>query len=461
MTEGYINASIAFSSHTESVWEILVHVDAEVESIWILQSMDCSDSVSNQVPPPKGTVQIYFLPVSDNFSHLILKILRQETDVLCKESMHSEVCSNLSYAFLALQSHALHDTLLLTMNITVSMNLTIELMQGMCVVDCSGKPNHCDVAIDRFHWYKDDKNVFKIENRQPGYYCVRVYPENSCMENECCIFGTNATYLSGEKMESHPLQPDITKKPANLIIVLLLMIMAIVLIGCIIRFRSCKNMNGDVECLSAEGNIFIPRSLPSYITLEAQRYSPVLSNSPTLENVEAFLLYSRQSEAFLEKMNDFRKRLEQDRIVVYDMNSAEMEEQINIDSVAWVEKMMNNCNMRYILVEHKEAVIRHTEWIDNTKVANKDLREPHHLDELFLYALTSIHNRFFEEECIAHDYRRLFVINFQDENEMSFKYTNLVPFKRYCINNNGDDTDHYRQLIQDLSVRIRSTESVL
>ncbi|RZF37292.1 hypothetical protein LSTR_LSTR005624 [Laodelphax striatellus] len=429
--------------------------------------MDCSNS--KQVPP-KGTVHLYFLPVSENFSHLIFKILKQETDVLCKESMHSEVCSNLSYAFLTLQSHALHNTLLLTMNMTLRVNLTIELMQGMCIVDCSGRPNPCDVLIDRFHWSTDDDdddddddNIFKFENKPPGFYCVRVYPENSCMGNDCCTFATNATYLSGEKVEAHELFPDSTKSPTDMVLVILCLTMFVVFIISFIKIRSIQRKNGDVECLTAEGALFISRSLPSYTTLEVQRYSPVLtstSNISYLRNVEAFLLYSRQSEAFLDQMHEFRKHLERDRIVVYDLNSAELEEQINIDSVAWVEKMLNNSNMKFILVEHREAVIRYTEWIENTKVANTVEREPHHLDELFLYALSSIHNKFFDDKCIAHDYSRLFVVNIQDENEMSYKYSSLVPFKRYCLNSDGDN-DHYRQLIQDLSIQVCSSESIL
>lgn len=88
---------------------------------------------------------------------------------------------------------------------------------------------------------------------------------------------------------------------------------------------------------------------------------------------------------------------------MYDPLSPSNDMQVGMNPVRWLHFYMNKPNMKFILVAHKQGILREKAWLEDREII---LDNQHYLDDLFLYVLSSIYNN----PNLVNNYSRLFIV---------------------------------------------------
>lgn len=430
----YANISISFSRKydTNPLLVMIRYEDSPLpEKTWEIQP------VSREIIGFPTLVTVAFAPTSTNQTRYQMRRIvnpsRPLGDPLCNKTETHRECKNLKNS--KVFKKTVGNSLSLTMSSEIgSSSLTVEVLSAFCNITCRGDINPCsNMEIKKMQWETptEELKIYNTENSsETVYYCARISPAY----HECCMIYTETVYLSAESPRR--ISVAYSQKiylPKSFIV---LSVSLTLLIS--IMFAVRKIFGDSSHKCWPYNNIRPPQSIEDGLLFNSRDTTPSkISTTPPhvfIQPVEILLIYPRESDTLEKLMIKFRKILSFYVTKVWDPLDEQEIEEVSENPNIWLENVLSRNNVKVILVEDSSI----SEWYESC-IKGEPTFHYHHLDGLFLYSLSVLHNNPY----LCHDYRKLFIIRFSSLN-MNAKSTNIVPCTRYEIPRN------FSKLITDL-----------
>lgn len=426
VTGRYTNISIVYTRKTY-IRSILVLIRYDwtpfPQKIWEIQPL------SRDVPEGQLLLTIAFAPMAQNHSTYVIRRIVDPTyqleDPACNKSETTHECKSLKESKLFIKKSS-GNGLSLSMSSNLTRNpLSVEILSAPCNITCRGDINPCSgVEVRELKWNgtKQDLRIYNtVSNSTPLYYCARISPAY----HECCMIYTETILLSPENGTdiSVKFSRKIYLPECFMIITISLAILVSLMLTLRKMFGASSYKCWPYYTLGSQENVedkllnSIQESSPSKDTRV-----PAPLDQPT----EVLLIYPRESEALDTLMSKFRYILSFYVSKVWDPFDDLEIEKVSENPSMWLENVLSRKQVKVILVENNRTI----EWYE-TFVHEHPPFHYHHLDSLFLYTVSVLHNNPY----LCHNYRRLFIIRFSS-SKLNAKSTNIVPCTRYEIPQN-------------------------
>lgn len=430
----YTNISIVYTRKSD-LNSILVMIRYDKfplpEKTWEIQA------VSKEVVESPVLLTIAYAPMPEKHtSYQIRRIVNPSKlleDPACNKSETTIECKSLKNSKLFMRK-SWGNTLSLSMSSHLPRrSLAVEILSAQCNITCRGDINPCSgVEIRNMRWNNsmEELKIYNtINNSSPLYYCARISPAY----HECCMIYTETIVLYPD--DHRDLSVTFSH---NIYLPEFFMVLSISLALLVFAMFTIRKMFGtnSYKCWP-------------YYTLGSQRCvedgllnsyqednSPSKNSAPPSlqQPVEVLLIYPRESESMENLMSKFRYILSFYVSKVWDPFDDLEIEKVSENPSMWLENVLSRDQVKVILVENSSTV----EWYE-TCLRGRQALHYHHLDSLFLYTVSVLHNNPY----LCHNYSRLFIIRFSS-SKTSTKSTNIVPCTRYEIPQN------FGNLITDL-----------
>ncbi|XP_014275033.1 uncharacterized protein [Halyomorpha halys] len=433
----YANISISFSRKYDinPILVVLRYEDSPLpEKTWEVRP------VSREIIGFPSLVTVAFAPTSTNQTRYQIRRIvnpsRPLDDASCNKTETHRECYNLKNSKLFIKKKMGHSLSITMSGEIASSSLTVDVLSAHCNITCRGDINPCSsVEIRNLQWENptEELKIYNTENSSDTiYYCARISPAY----HECCMIYTETVYLSPD----YPRRISVAYSqkiylPKSFIV---LSVSLTLLIS--IMFAVRKIFGDSSHKCWPYNNIRPPQSSEDGLLNPSHETTPSKINTTPSHvfiqpvEVEVLLIYPRESDTLEKLMIKFRHILSSYVTKVWDpLDDLEIEK-VSENPNMWLDSVLSRNNVKVILVEDSGI----SEWYESCRDGEPAFRY-HHLDGLFLYSLSVLHNNPY----LCYDYRKLFIIRFSSLN-MNTKSTNIVPCTRYEIPRN------FHKLITDL-----------